>query len=245
MGKRKSVHERTREGQAPQSASVSPAWAYLPTSCQACGATLTGAKKFCVVCGAPAKRYASADQESPKVQHERRWHAAWEPPPIGRLIPPPPPPVGRIFRLVVTAPNLKRFTDISAAGRWGRALLTLGAGLFILPLFDWRFLGTSQAGIGFLIGTLGILFMIGGSRRRRSSSHSLSAEITQGVNCPSCKNLNPALARFCRACGRALVGQAAILPPSASCQSCGKSMKPEAKFCTACGTRVAQSARRT
>jgi len=189
----------------------------LPITCQVCGAKLKEGKKFCVACGSHVKSYSLTDQEPPQDHRQRRWPAGWEPPPIGSLIPPPPPSAGRIFKLVVSLPNLNRVAGVSASGRWGRALLTLGVGLFILPLFDLGFLGNFQPGIGFLTGILGIVLMISGSVGRRSPSSSLSAVQRSSLVTNQISTTPPQAARLCPRCNRTL--------------PLGK------KFCPSCGAR--------
>ena len=48
--------------------------------------------------------------------------------------------------------------------------------------------------------------------------------------CPSCRRENAESARFCVACGTALVS---------ACAECGAEIPPDADFCPACGTPVA------
>nr|WP_315226802.1 zinc ribbon domain-containing protein [uncultured Albidiferax sp.] len=48
-----------------------------------------------------------------------------------------------------------------------------------------------------------------------------------GLNCPSCRTLNTANARFCQQCGTSMV--------PARCAHCGTTMQAGAKFCGQCG----------
>lgn len=50
------------------------------------------------------------------------------------------------------------------------------------------------------------------------------------MSCASCGRTNPAIARFCAACGR---------PLAPRCPACGTENEGDARFCIACGAALA------
>ena len=58
-----------------------------------------------------------------------------------------------------------------------------------------------------------------------------STEVASGPSCPSCKQPNPAAAKFCMRCGCKMTSPA-------NCPQCGAELQNEARFCTACGVTI-------
>ena len=148
--------------------------------CQKCGNRVKVQDKICALCGTglpelsaqSEKQLSAGNRPMPRIS--ARWPVGWEPPPIGKLMPPPPPLIGNVFRLSEAAPYLNAVRGISSARGWGRALLTLAVGMFILPFFDLRLLGEAQPGIAFLVGIISVILMVGGRAARRKQAYSIA-----------------------------------------------------------------------
>lgn len=69
----------------------------------------------------------------------------------------------------------------------------------------------------------------------------------QGVPCPSCNNMNPPGAVFCRTCGTRLQPEEPVQPEESVksekevqvvCPACHAVLVPDAVFCFSCGTNI-------
>ena len=89
---------------------------------------------------------------------------------------------------------------------------------------------TGEAGAGLGMG-MGFMMPAMFASTLRPQAETKSAEATEKVQCPDCKNEIPADAKFCPQCGHQQVvfGQ---------CTNCGKNLPPNAKFCPKCGRQV-------
>lgn len=99
--------------------------------------------------------------------------------------------------------------------------------------------GTSGSVMGAGMG-LGLGFGVGGAfgsemnhiaRDTMSGMRVATTEDTQ-KQCPSCKEMNPAKAKFCLSCGAKMAVEEGV------CPDCGERIIPGAKFCLNCGKRL-------